>query len=185
MTASATPADRPDVRRDVRHETGQGVRPDDAVLAEVIADLRRTMRRAARASEAGMPFSVAQLELMSCLAEHPGARPGELARLLRLAPNSVTTLVNGLRAQEMITRTGREEDRRAVSLSLSAAGAHAVAGWQATNAAILGDALAGLHPGWRHLLLAATPALRELIKTIDELTPKLTPKRGPAGKDAH
>jgi hypothetical protein len=29
----------------------------------------------------------------SCLAENPGARPGQLARLLRPAPSSVATLI--------------------------------------------------------------------------------------------
>jgi hypothetical protein len=32
---------------------------------------------------------VAQLEFLSCLAENPGARPGQLARMLRLAPRRV------------------------------------------------------------------------------------------------
>lgn len=155
-------------------EPGQapsGGLPEAAALADVVAMLRRAMRRAARATDSGMTLSVAQLELLSCLAEHPGARPGRLATLLHLAPNSVTTLVTGLRAQEMITRTGQDRDRRAVSLALTAAGADAVRRWQATNAAILGDALDALHPGWRHVLVAAVPALRELIHAIDALTP--------------
>lgn len=142
--------------------------PDaEAALADVIARLRRAMRRAARVTAPGMTLSVAQLELLSCLAENPGARPSQLARLLHLAPNSVTTLVNGLRAQDMITRSGGESDRRTVSLRLTDSGADAVRAWQATNATILADALAELHPGWRQLLTAAVPALAELVHAID------------------
>jgi MFS family permease len=51
-------------------------------LADVVSRLRRAMRRAARAADPVTALSVAQLELLSCLAEHPGARPGQLAGLL-------------------------------------------------------------------------------------------------------
>jgi DNA-binding MarR family transcriptional regulator len=147
---------------------GPGGRAAETGLADVVARLRRAMRRAARAADSGNTLSVAQLELLSCLAENPGARPGQLARLLHLAPNSVTTLVNGLRDSGMVARTsGGGDDRRTVSLSLTADGERAVRTWQATNAAILRAALADLHPGWRHLIGAALPALRELVAAID------------------
>lgn len=99
---------------------------DGVALADVIARLRRAMRRAARASDPDNALSVAQLELLSCLAENPGSRPSQLARLLRLAPNSVTTLVNGLRTRGLITRTGGSGDRRTVSLTLTDTGGQAV-----------------------------------------------------------
>ncbi|MFI5776831.1 MarR family winged helix-turn-helix transcriptional regulator [Nocardia sp. NPDC051570] len=145
-----------------------GARPDETALADVIACLRRAMRRAARAADPANTLSVAQLELLSCVSEHPGIRPGQLARLLRLAPNSVTTLVNGLHTQNMIAR-GSGDDRRAVTLTLTARGRKAVRSWQATNTEILRTALADLHPGWQHLLTAAMPALDELTRAIDRL----------------
>lgn len=156
-----------------RAATG-GLPPDELMLADVIARLRRAMRRAARAADPQGPLSVAQLELMSYLAEHPGARPSELARLLRLAPNSVTTLVNGLRSRELITRSAGPSDRRTVSLNLTPAGAHAVRQWQETNTAILGGALSELHPAWRHVLSGALPALNELIDAIDAVAERAT-----------
>ncbi|WP_405133014.1 MFS transporter [Nocardia sp. NBC_01388] len=150
-------------------------RPDESALAEVIACLRRAMRRAARAADPSNTLSVAQLELLSCVSEHPGIRPGQLARLLRIAPNSVTTLVNGLHGQGMITRAPGE-DRRAVTLTLTGGGQDAVRSWQATNTDILCIALAELHPGWQHLLSAAMPALDELTRAIDTLAdPPLQP----------
>lgn len=148
---------------------------DGVALADVIARLRRAMRRSARASDPDNALSVAQLELLSCLAENPGARPSHLARLLRLAPNSVTTLVNGLRTRDLITRTGGSGDRRTVSLTLTDTGSQAVQRWHATNTAILTAALDGLHPAWRHLLTAALPSLYELIHAIDTLAEPPTP----------
>lgn len=142
---------------------------DEAALADVVARLRRAMRRAARASDPDNALSVAQLELMSCLAENPDSRPSELARLLNLAPNSVTTLVNGLRAKDLVTRADGSTDRRTVVLTLTESGRQAVHNWHSTNATILHSALAELHPAWQHLLTASLPALRELVQAIDSL----------------
>lgn len=146
-------------------EQGSG----EVSLADVIARLRRAMRRAARAGDPDNTLSVAQLELLSCLSENPGSRPSELAKRLRLAPSSVTTLVNGLRTRGMISRVGGTADRRTVVLSVTEDGAAAVQRWNSTNATILRAALADLHPGWQHLIGAALPALRELIQAIDSL----------------
>jgi DNA-binding MarR family transcriptional regulator len=146
--------------------TGPGA---ETPLADVIASLRRSMRRAARAGDVGS-LSVAQLELLSCVAEHPRSRPGQVARLLNLAPNSVATLVTGLAERGMLTRSGGD-DRRTVTLALTPAGTAAVRGWQATNTAILRTALLSLHPAWQQLLLAAVPALRELVRAIEAIPP--------------
>lgn len=163
----------------IRHNRGMDgdtVSPEpEAGLADVIARLRRAMRRAARAVAPDTTLSVAQLELLSCLAENPGARPGQLARLLRLAPNSVTTLVNGLQKQGMITRAGGDEDRRAVVLTLTPDGDRAVREWHATNESVLREAIAELHPAWQHLLSASRPALRELVRAIDTVTERHRP----------
>ena len=141
----------------------------EAELADVVARLRRAMRRAARSADPGNPLSVAQLELLSSLAENPGAQPSRLARTLRLAPNSVTTLVNGLRSRDLVTRVSGVGDRRTAQLALTTAGEEAVRRWQTTNANILRTALAGLHPGWQHVVTAALPALQELVDAIDVL----------------
>lgn len=139
----------------------------EAALAEVVARLRRAMRRAARTAAPDNELSIAQLELLSCLSENPGSRPSHLARLLNLAPNSVTSLVNGLHSRGLIARSADHDDRRTVVLNLTEDGEHAVSAWHATNAGILRSAFGDLHPGWQHLLSAALPALGELIEVID------------------
>jgi len=138
-------------------------------LADLVSRLRRAMRRAARAEDPAMTLSVAQLELLSCIAEHPGVRPGQVARLLRLAPSSVATLLNGLGSAGLVTRSGGAEDRRTVSLGLSDTGAAAVRRWQRVNENIVSAALAMLTPGHRESLGAAAPALRDLTAAIDAL----------------
>lgn len=138
----------------------------EADLADVVARLRRAMRRAARTADPGNSLSVAQLELLSSLAENPGARPGQLGRLLHLAPNSVSTLVNRLQRGEFIARSGGG-DRRSISLTLTTAGEQAVRQWHTTNETILRSALLALRPDQRSRLAAALPALHELVRAID------------------
>ena len=146
---------------------GGAARPDG--LAEGIARLRRALRRGARVADPGNPLAVAQLELLSALTEHPGARPGQLARLLHMRPNTVTTIVNNLTAQGMVSRATADGDRRAVELTATEAGQQAVHAWQATNAAVLHLALSTLPAPQRRALAAAVPALAALASAVDRL----------------
>jgi DNA-binding MarR family transcriptional regulator len=143
------------------------VRPDR--LADGIARLRRALRRGARVADPGNPLAVAQLELLAALTEHPGARPGQLARLLHMRPNTVTTIVNALASHGLISRVTAEADRRAFELTATDAGQQAVLEWQATNAAVLNLALSTLPVRQRRALAAAVPALDALARAIDRL----------------
>jgi DNA-binding MarR family transcriptional regulator len=143
--------------------------PAGGELADVVSRLRRAMRRAARAADPAPTLSVAQLELLSCLAEHDRARPGQLARLLRLAPSSVATLVNGLRTEGLVTRDAGDDDRRTASLRLTPAGSVAVESWKSLNEDLLHAALGSLPAASGRALRAALPALRELAGAVDAL----------------
>jgi len=145
---------------------GEQIGPE---LADIVSRLRRAMRRAARATDPALGLSVAQLELLSCITEHPGVRPSQLARLLRLAPSSVATLLGGLQSAGYVTRTPGAEsdgDRRTVSLDLSEAGAAVVSRWHRVNEDII-QALAALPHRDRAALRDAAPALRDLTASID------------------
>jgi DNA-binding MarR family transcriptional regulator len=162
--------DRPAVEG--RAVEGRGVEPPDPAgsgLADTIGRLRRAMRRAARVADPGNQLSVAQLELLACLAERPGARPGQLARLLNLRPNTVTTLVNALTQQGMMSRGAADGDRRAVALELTEAGRRAVYAWQTTNSAVLNLALSTLTASQRNALTRASAALDALTRSVDQL----------------
>jgi DNA-binding MarR family transcriptional regulator len=149
--------------------------PDPAglALADAVSRLRRAMRRAGRAYGPGgaLPggLSVAQLEFLSCLAENPAARPGQVARLLRLAPSSVATLVNGLARAGLVVRVGGIGDRRTAELDLTAAGRSVVSEWQEVNSRILAAALTALRTASRRTLESSLPALRELTSAVDAL----------------
>jgi DNA-binding MarR family transcriptional regulator len=142
-------------------------------LADIVSRLRRAMRRAARAADPALGLSVAQLELLSCMAEHPGIRPSQLARMLRLAASSVATLLSGLQTAGYVTRTpggpGSDGtgDRRTVTLDLSDRGTAAVSRWHRVNEEIIQAALAALPPRDQAALREAAPALRDLTSSID------------------
>ena len=146
------------------------------------------MRRAARAHGPGgaLPgdLSVAQLEFLSCLAENPAARPGQLARLLRLAPSSVATLVNGMARAGLVVRAGGTDDRRTAVLDLTAAGRAVVADWQDVNARILASALRSLNTASRRSLESSLPALRALTSAVDALADTVYPERHGAEEKA-
>lgn len=156
--------------RDARHDG----------LAEGIARLRRALRRGARVADPGNPLAVAQLELLSALAERPGARPGQLARMLHMRPNTVTTIVNALTTRGLVSRASANGDRRAIELTATHAGQQAVHAWQATNAAVLHLALSTLPAPQRRALAAAVPALDALASAIDHLAD--TPPEPPPGQ---
>jgi DNA-binding MarR family transcriptional regulator len=151
---------------------GEQIGPE---LAGIVSRLRRAMRRAARAADPALGLSVAQLELLSCITEHPGIRPSQLARMLRLAPSSVATLLGGLQSAGYVMRTpgggsadgGSAGDRRTVSLDLSEAGTAAVTRWHRVNEDIIQAALAALPHRDRAALRDAAPALRDLTASID------------------
>ena len=149
----------------------------DAV-ADLVARLRRAMRKAARARTPTMPLSVAQLELLSLVQEHPGARPGDLAALLRLAANSVSTLANAMVGAGMLQRSPGVADKRTVQFTLTPQGAQLVGQWQTTNAGLLQAALATLDAQDRQTLTEALPVLERLVAVID--TQAQTPTRASA-----
>jgi DNA-binding MarR family transcriptional regulator len=145
--------------------TGGHAQPDG--LADGIARLRRALRRGARVADPENPLAVAQLELLSALVENPGSRPGQLALLLHMRPNTVTTIVNALVAHGMVSRVGADSDRRAIELTATETGRTAVRAWQVTNADLLHLALSTLTAQQRRALVAAIPALDALARAVD------------------
>jgi DNA-binding MarR family transcriptional regulator len=137
-------------------------------VADLVAALRRVMRKAARVRQPAMRLSVAQLELLSLVEEHPGTRPGDLAGLLRLAANSVSTLANAMVTAGMLERASGARDKRTVEFTLTPQGAQLVGQWRTTNTALLRSAIAALDAADRQVLTQALPVLGRLVAIIDE-----------------
>ncbi|MCK9893083.1 MarR family winged helix-turn-helix transcriptional regulator [Frankia sp. AgB32] len=145
-----------------------GLDRDVRQLTEVVNRLRRALRASIRTEYTWESLPMAQVELLQCLAERNGARVGELAGLLRLAPNSVSTLVQHLSDAGYLHRERDPADRRAALLRLTPVGAAALAGWQRAHERRLGTALARLGEGDRTAILAALPALSNLVEALGD-----------------
>jgi DNA-binding MarR family transcriptional regulator len=171
-TEAATEAQKNNAPQYKRKVTAMTWEPVESVLPEAAADLiarlRRAMRKAARARAPGMPLSVAQLELLSLVEEHPGARPGDLAGRLRLAANSVSTLANAMVIAGMLDRSPGATDKRTVAFTLTPQGARLVGRWRSTNESLLQSAIAALGAADRIVLTEALPALERLVEAIDQ-----------------
>jgi DNA-binding MarR family transcriptional regulator len=146
-------------------------------VADLVAKLRRAMRKAARVRAPTMPLSVAQLELLSLVEEHPGARPGDLAGLLRLAANSVSTLANAMVNAGMLDRSPGATDKRTVEFALTPQGTRLVGQWRTTNTGLLRNAIAALDAQDQQILTEALPVLERLVAVIDEQADRPTHTR--------
>ena len=93
-------------------------------LTAVVTQLRRALRRSIRLEAAWRSRPIAQVEVLQMLRETGPVRLGDLAGRLNLAQSTVSALVSGLVADDLVSREvdGPEADRAAVLAALPALG---------------------------------------------------------------
>lgn len=138
-------------------------------LADIVARLRRALRRSVRSDLSLEALPVAQIEVLQLLADRPGLRSGAVGEQLLLAPTTVSTLVGALLSSGRIERRPDPADRRAFHLHLTATGAEDLARWQRANTQVLHDAMAQLGAGEQRALRGALPALAKLVGHLDAI----------------
>lgn len=87
--------------------------------------LRRARGRGAAAQGLGLTHS--QFRLLCAIAAAPDGRCGELAEQVGVAPPTVTRMLTALEGAGLVERQRASEDRRAVSVRLTAAGERVLA----------------------------------------------------------
>ncbi|GAA4702097.1 MarR family winged helix-turn-helix transcriptional regulator [Phytohabitans rumicis] len=133
----------------------------------VTAGLRRVVRR--RLSRSASPrLGTAQVELLLVVEEEPGIGIAAAARVLHLADNSVSGLVNVLVDAGLLARETDRADRRAARLFLTPAGQAKLAGWRTARAELVGRALERLAAADQEAVAGALPALRRLLEELRE-----------------
>jgi DNA-binding MarR family transcriptional regulator len=137
------------------------------VLAAISA-IRRVARRAARSAWHQEPPPPAQSELLRLAATRPGITVAEAAHELRLAPNTVSTLVGRLDAAGLLDRTRAVSDGRSVRLSVTDRGTRRIAEFRDLRAELAGRALDRLSAGDRQALADAVPALLRFAAQLAE-----------------
>src|ERR1700729_281128 len=138
--------------------------PED--LLEAVAAIRRAVRR-----RVGRPVELsvltgAQLELVRLLRREPGVSIADAAARLRVAPNTVSTLVGQLADAGVLERRTDEADRRVVRLTLNPGIRRRVDAVRDRRVDALGEAMSRLSADERKVLDEATPVLLRLADDL-------------------
>jgi DNA-binding MarR family transcriptional regulator len=136
-------------------------------LMRVVGQLRRSVRRRVRQDWPHAPLPETHLELLRLVGERPGLRVQEAAAALRLAPNTVSTLVNRLVAARLLERRRDRRDGRAARLHLTRAAVQRIAAWRDRRQALVAQALGTLATADREAIAGALPALRRLADALE------------------
>ncbi len=91
----------------------------------------------------------------------------DAAQELRLAPNTVSTLVGKLTCAGLLTRSRGAPDARTALLTITDSARERLTQWRDLRADLAGQALARLSPADRRALTAALPALLRLAEGME------------------
>jgi DNA-binding MarR family transcriptional regulator len=150
-----------------QEETGAPAAPaatsDAQHLTDVVTRLRRALRTSIRTDYPWESLPMAQVELLMSLADNAPARIGQLATLLRLAPNTVSGIVQQLLEAGLAIRETDPTDRRVAKVTLTDAGRAQLTDWQQAHELRIERALDQLHPDDRQAIFNALPGLNDLV----------------------
>lgn len=108
----------------------------------------------------GVNLSIPQFRALTFLHRHEGASISDVAGHLEIALPSVSRLIDGLVARDMVRRHPDADDRRRVTLALTASGRGALDAAQQVAQDYLAAALARLTPSGRAIVAHAMRALQ-------------------------
>ena len=155
-----------------RNGTGESLPPAQAAAAELFAAIsviRRTARRAARRAWARQPLPPAQSGLLRLAAARPGLTVAEAAEELRVAPNTISTLVGRLTEAGLMNREKSAHDGRAVQLTATGKAQQRLAEFRDLRAELAGQAFTRLPAQHQQALISAVPALLRLSDEMERL----------------
>jgi DNA-binding MarR family transcriptional regulator len=148
-------------------EAELGAQSAAADLFTAIAVLRRAARRTAREAWAQQPLPPAQAELVRLAAARPGITVADAAQELRLAPNTVSTLVGRLADAGLLERSKNASDGRTVLLFTTEKAERRRAEFRDVRAELAGRELARMSRDDQQALAAAVPALLRLAERME------------------
>jgi DNA-binding MarR family transcriptional regulator len=144
-------------------QAGPGAEPLERLLVRTAQALQRRTRR--RVAELGL--TVTALEVLGVLVAHDAPSQRDLAGHLRLAPATLTPVLDALEAQGALARARDAADRRVVRVSVTARGRQLCG--EAT-AAVEG-VLAGLPRPAPEQAAVVRAHLLELLEALDRPVP--------------
>jgi DNA-binding MarR family transcriptional regulator len=142
-----------------------------ADLFAAVSVIRRAARRVARQAWAQEPLPPAQSELLRLAVARPGVTVADAAHELRLAPNTVSTLVGRLTDAGLLTRAKSPTDGRTALLTATDKAMQRRAEFRDLRADLAGQALARLREEDQRALARAAPALLRLSDEMERHEP--------------
>jgi DNA-binding MarR family transcriptional regulator len=136
-------------------------------LPSAVLRFRRSLRRTAREDFNREALSPTEAEVVAVIRTRPGTGVAAVAAELRLAPDTVNTIVRKLVVIGLVHRDFHPDDRRAARLTLTQSAEDRLADWRSHRADVLAAAMEGLEPGEREVLDRAVPVLEKLSEALD------------------
>jgi DNA-binding MarR family transcriptional regulator len=138
----------------------------DAETAERLRAAIGRIQRRLRRTRAGEGLTPSEISVLFTIVGRGPLGISELAELEALNPTMLSRIVAELCQRGLVRREAHARDRRAATVSATAAGRRLRERVQRERARTLGQQLAALEPPTRELLLAALPALEELAELL-------------------
>jgi DNA-binding MarR family transcriptional regulator len=135
-------------------------------LFATMASIRRSGRRVAGRPAELSALTGAQLDLVRLVRRRPGVSVAQAAAELRLAGNTVSTLVRQLTDAGMLIRRADESDRRVARLELTGAMQRKVGAFRDRRVAVLSAGIAALSAADQRRLADGLDVLRGLAETL-------------------
>lgn len=137
-------------------------------LLSVMASIRRSGRLLARRPVELSSLTSSQLDLVRVILRRPGVSVNQAAEELRLAPNTVSTLVRQLTDQNMVIRRSDPADRRIARLDLTSTMRRKVAAFRDRRLGTLVTAMTSLSARDQRRLADAVELLEHLAERLLE-----------------
>lgn len=152
--------------------TGDGADPADPIwtaadeLLQSLASIRRSERVLARRPLELETLTGSQTDLVRIVLRNPGVSVAEAANELRLAPNTVSTLVRQLVDHGMLVRRPDPIDRRVARLDLTPSVRQKVGAFRDRRVVTLIRAIEQLSPADQRRLNGAVPVFEHLAELL-------------------
>ncbi len=137
-------------------------------LLTVMSSMRRSGRLLAGRPVELSTLTSSQLDLVRLVRRRPGVSVAQAAEALRLAPNTVSTIVGQLTDEQLLIRRVDPLDRRVARLDLTPAMRRKVGAFLDRRVALLAEAMDRLPAGDQRRLAESLAILERLTERLQE-----------------
>jgi len=135
--------------------------PDPEDLADAFFAVSHALKRNVNARVQHTGLSLARLRVLFQLAERPSIRIGELSQCVDVAPRTMTSTIEAMERDGLVTRRPDPNDGRATVVAITDAGRDSFAEGRRLHASVIADLFETLDGPQRRALAEALDRLHE------------------------